>query len=610
MPQRLFIIAVLSALAGGLPGESLSPALSAWAQPHTVDQSRSEADDERETTAMRKAAAQTVAWRSGSADEPLNHLMQIRILGINDFHGHLSAGQRIDNRPVGGAAVLASYLNAAVREGEHGLESDTPAFIVHAGDHVGASPPESSFFQDEPSMTFFNLLGNRYCSPQDRMNPRCNLVGTPGNHEFDEGQNELMRLIEGGDHPSGPFFETHYRGTSFPYVSANVVDKLSGRTILPPFVIKEADGIRLAFVGAVLKETPTIVMPTGVAGLSFLDEAESINRYVRRLREQEEIHTFIVLIHQGGRQSAYKGRTLPEGHMAGQEIADIVAQLDDDVDVVVSGHSHDFTNALFKNRHGKEILVTQAFSYGTAYADVRLAIDRGTRDVVEKRAAIVTAFADEGPGLNPDPQAAELVAQAERKVAPYVRRMIATAAGPIFRLENDAGESALGNLIADAQRASMGTDFAFMNPGGIRTDLPAGLLTYHNLFAVHPFGNSLVRMRLTGKQIYDLLNQQWSGQSRPRMLKVSGLTYTWDNRRPIGDRVLEIRKDGVPIDRAAAYSVTVNDFLAAGGDRFSVLTQGQTREGGPIDLKALIAHIQELPQPFTASIESRIIRVN
>jgi len=287
----------------------------------------------------------------------------------------------------------------------------------------------------------------------------------------------------------------------------------------------------------------------------------------------------------------------------------IIDRLDDDVDVVVSAHSHAFTNALVKKRSGRVLLLTQAFASGTAYADIRLLITRRSGEVAEKSATIVTTYADEGPGLSPDPEVKRLVTQVETQVAPLAMRVISEAVSDILRAENLAGESALGNLIADAQRQALGTDFAFMNPGGIRTDLPKGSLVYRDLFAVQPFGNSLVRMTLTGDQIYELLNQQWSNQPQ-RILKVSGLTYTWDNDRPVGDRVVEVRKNGAPIDHAAVYSVTVNDFLAAGGDNFTVFLKGHRQTGGPIDLKALIAYLQGLPQPFGASIEGRITRRN
>lgn len=273
--------------------------------------------------------------------------------------------------------------------------------------------------------------------------------------------------------------------------------------------------------------------------------------------------------------------------------------------------SHQFTNTLLSNQNGKAILVTQAFSSGTAYSDIDVAIDPATRDIVEKSAVIVTTYADEGPGLTPDAKLLQLVAAAEARVAPLVNQVIGTASSDITRDTNAAGESALGNLIADAQRAAMATDFALMNPGGIRTDLTAGQVTWGDLFSVQPFSNDLVRMDLTGAQILELLHQQWQSPTISRILKTSGLIYTWDETRPIGDRIVSVKKStGEILDPAASYSVTVNSFMASGGDNFTALTQGINRSVGPVDLDALIQYIQTLPQPFTAVIEGRIQRQN
>lgn len=625
---RLFVVAFLCVGTGYAPPPSFAEA-SVEHRSHEWDRD-DEADD---TIEARLDAGRKLEWRSPDFQrEEKDALLHVQLLGINDFHGQLSEGRRVANRPVGGAAVLAAYLHAAQHDPN---DPDLPerTFIVHAGDHVGATPPESALLQDEPSIGFLNLLANRHCRYEDRredrrhrrgwddedaredrrdrrLHPKCNLVGTPGNHEFDEGKDELFRLLDGGNHVTGPFLETPYRGARYPTVSSNVVDERTGKPVLPPFVIKQVKGVRIAFIGAVLKETPTIVTPSGVAGLKFLDEAESINRYVRWLRKTEGIRTFVVLIHQGGRQTTYEGPTQPGGLINGQEIVDIVSRLDNDVDVVVSGHAHAFTNTLLKNQHGVDILITQAFSSSTAYGDIDLMINTHTRDVVAKSASIVTTFADAGPGLTPNTEVAELVAQAQAKVAPLVNRVIGEAAVDLSRTESPSGESSLGNLIADAQRATLGTDFAFMNPGGIRADLSAGPVTYGELFTIQPFGNSLVRMELTGQQVYDVLNQQWANQPFPRILKTSGLTYTWDNNRPVGDRIVEVHRNGTPIDRHATYSVTVNSFMAAGGDNFTVLLQGRNQVGGPLDLDALITYIQSLPQPFSADLEGRIVRVN
>ena len=287
-----------------------------------------------------------------------------------------------------------------------------------------------------------------------------------------------------------------------------------------------------------------------------------------------------------------------------------MGRLDGEVDLVVSGHAHSFTNALLPNAAGQPTLVTQAFSSSTAYDDITLVIDRASGDIVEKSSVIRTTWADEGPGLTPDPAVAALTKLAEDTVAPLVNKVVGESANAILRAENSAGESAMGNLIADAQRAAMGTDFALMNPGGIRADLDAGQVTWGELFTIQPFGNSLVQLELTGEQIVRVLEQQWKGQPFPRILKTSGLTYTWNAALPVGQRIVEVRRSGLPIDLQQVYTVTVNSFLAAGGDNFTVLTEGKNQVGGPIDLDALIAYIQGLEQPFSATIEGRIERLN
>jgi len=551
----------------------------------------------------RAAAAHAVTWRRPGTANP-ESWVRFKVLGINDFHGQLQP-RALFGRPVGGAAVLAAYLQAAAAEAPQG------ALLVHAGDQVGASPPVSALLQDEPSIGFLNLLANRHCSYRFRLHPLCNLTGTLGNHEFDEGSAELLRLLEGGNHDDGPFQEDPWRGARYPTVSANVVWADSGEPLLPPSVVKRVRGLPVAIVGAVLRETPTIVTPAGVAGLSFLDEAEAINAEVGRLRRQG-VEAIIVSIHQGTRQSPSSNDPTPaEPVVLDGAIGEIVRRLDDAVDLVVSGHAHSFTNALVENDNGTPILVTQAFSASTAYGDIDLALDPRSRDIVYKSARILTTWADEGPGLSPDAEVAALVADAADTVAPLVERVVGIAAMDITRATTPAGESALGNLIADAQRAAMGTEIALMNPGGIRDDILVGEVTWGELFSVQPFGNDLVRMTLSGAQLIALLDQQWAGQPFARIMKPSGLSYTWRENDPAtfaDNRVdpASILVNGVALDPAASYSLTVNSFMAGGGDNFSVLTQGTDRVVGPVDLDALIAHIESLPQPFGAALEGRI----
>lgn len=563
----------------GDPGVSFRESIALWGLPLSQPQTEQNIDGftvltqhfERARMELYKptsGAQQILQTRLGAELVP----MHLKILAVNDFHGQLSTGRKVGGKDVGGAAYLAAYIKQYRTQAPYSL-------TVHAGDMVGASPPVSALFQDQPSMEFMNTLGFD--------------VGTVGNHEFDEGLKELYRLVKGGCHPTAGCWE----GAKFPYINSNVIDTSTGKTIFPPYAIINVAGARIGFVGAVLKDTPTIVTPSAVAGLEFRDEAASINAAVADLHQQG-VHAIIVLIHQGGTQS-------PSGGDLTGPIVDIANRLDPDVDVVISGHTHQYTNAMVNGK-----LITQAFSYSTAFANIDLTIDRAKRDIVDKKADIVTTY---NQGVAPDPAVAALVKKYEDKVAPLVNRVVGTAAGPITADQNPAGESALGDLIADSQRAAMKTQFGFTNPGGIRASIEAGPVTWGELYSIEPFANDLVKMTLTGDQIYRMLNQQWQpqqdGSITTRFLQISGMSYTWNDARAVGDKVVEVRgPDGQPIDRAASYTLVVNSFLATGGDGFSVLKEGTNRETGPVDLEALVNYIPTLPQPFNATIEGRIVK--
>ncbi|MET0794339.1 MAG: 5'-nucleotidase C-terminal domain-containing protein [Polyangiaceae bacterium] len=535
--------------------------------------------------------------------------LKVKLLGFNDFHGQISAGKLVSGRPVGSAGVLSAYLKSA----QAGIENQT--LIVHAGDHVGASPASSALLQDEPSIQWLNMLANSSCTYGDKLNSACNIVGTLGNHEFDEGKTELLRLLNGGNHISGPFLEDPYKGARFPYVSANVVDEVTNRPILPPYVIKRVQGVPIAFVGAVLEATPTIVTPTGVAGLKFLDEADAANSYVPEIKALG-VKTIVLLIHQGTSMSSYTTATntaLTNSAINGSDILDVVTRLDSEFDVVVSGHSHSFTNLLVTNNGGKKILLTQAFSASTAYDDIDLTIDPVTKDVVTKSAKIVTTFADVAPGNAPDPAAVALTSAAEARVAPLVTQVVGFTAVSLTRDGGSSGEQLLGDVIADSQNLAEGTQFAFMNPGGIRADLvvPAGgaNITWNDLFTIQPFGNTLVKMNLTGAQIKALLEQQWLPGST-RILQISGLGYTWDAALPIGGRIVEVHDAaGVALDPVASYSITCNNFLATGGDSFTVFTGGTNAVGGPVDLDAMIEYTEH-HNPLPIPVKNRITRLH
>mgnify|MGYP000726954512 CR=1 FL=1 len=373
------------------------------------------------------------------------------------------------------------------------------------------------------------------------------------------------------------------------------------------YEIKRFNGIPVAFIGMTLQGTPSIVTPAGVAGLTFKAEAETVNALVPELQKQG-VEAIVVVVHEGGLQSGFynecKGIAGP--------LVDIVNKLDKAVDLVISGHTHQAYNC---NINGK--LVTSAGQYGTLLSEIDLKLSPASRDVIEAKAANLIVKTD----VARDAKQTSLIDKFVALVSPLENRVVGSASAVLSRSNNTAGESALGDIIADSQLAATAAaqfgaaQIAFMNPGGIRADItPAanGNVTYGQLFTVQPFGNSLVTLTLQGSQIKTLLEQQWQGQSSPRLLQVSsGFSYQWDNNRAVGDRVVpgSIKLNGVALDAAVNYRVTVNSFLASGGDGFSVLNSGSNRLGGAQDLDALEAWFKARA-PVVPGPQNRVMRLN
>jgi 5'-nucleotidase len=551
--------------------------------------------------------------------------VDLKLLAFNDFHGNLEPPIRPGTRPAGGAAVLAAYLESAAR-GHRGR-----TLLLHAGDIVGASPPISRLLRDEPSMDFLNLLAGPGCrfgmathffdaaSVRDRPD-RCNMVGTPGNHEFDRGPQELLRLLDGGAAPDGPFLDPLYRGVRIPYVCANVFDRRTGHTLLPPYAVAQVGGVSVGVIGAVVRDTPNLVQHSAVTDLEFRDEADAINVAAAELTAQG-IHTIVVIIHQGvipappEESGAAKDA---DGYAWHGLLAGIVARLVPAVDVVVSGHTHSYTNALLPNVTGAPVLVTQAYSYGLAYADIDLGIDRRTGRVFAKSALIVPTWRDAGPGLRPDPRVLALTRAAAAAIAPRIAQVVGEVVEPITRRVDAAGESALGDLVADAERAATGAEVALVNPGGMRADLDRGPVTWGEILTLHPFGNRLVTLELTGAQIRAALEEQWRADpaSIAQILKISGLSYLWDPQQPPGSRIVAICDAArQPLDPARRYRVATNDFLVGGGDGFQTFRQAPAGVSGPTDAEALAAYFEgpkrEGPKsPVEQRIEGRIARAD
>jgi len=536
---------------------------------------------------------------------PVPATRTVKLVAFNDFHGNLQTPQGgVADRdpadpakrivvPAGGVAHLATL----VRELKAG-NADT--IVVGAGDIIGASPLVSALFRDEPTIEAMNLVGLEYTSV--------------GNHEFDRGKAELLRMQNGGCSPvDGCFTPAGFAGATFRYLAANVIDTSTGRPLFPPYAIRRLDGgLSIAFVGVVLKGTPAIVRPSGVEGLEFLDEADTINALLPELRAAG-VDAVVVLIHQGAFTTGlYDDRRCPG--VAG-EILRIVPRIDPSVRLVVSGHTH---QAYVCDIDGR--IVTSAGFYGRLVTDIDLTIDLRARAPVAIAASNIIV---DPRRLAAAPALSELVARYDAMAAPRAARRVGRITGDIFyNMPNAAGETAMGDVIADAQlEATSGADaggaqVAFTNPGGMRASLafraPEGEVTYGDLFSVQPFGNSLVTMTLTGAQLRLLLEQQWlpPQDERGRVLQPSrGFTYAWDRSQPVGGRVVEgsMRLHGVPIEPAGAYRVTVNDFLAD-GTSYNVLKEGTNRVGGAQDIDALVAFFASR-SPVAPGRRDRITRV-
>ncbi len=521
--------------------------------------------------------------------------VNLQILAINDFHGNIATTSGAFGG-VGRADFLAANMRAAEAEADNSI-------IVSAGDLIGASPLISALFHDEPTIEAMNLIGLD--------------INGVGNHEFDEGAAELLRMQNGGSHPDGDLDGDGFGGADFEFLAANVTVDATGETIFPAYTVKNYQGVKVAFIGMTLEGTPSIVTPSGVAGLTFLDEVETVNALVPQL-QQNNIEAIVVLMHQGGFASEGGGNGDGCGTLSGP-LYDIVTGLDDAVDLVIGGHN----NQRFACMDVEGKAVTMAYHSGRMFTDIDVTLNRVTKDMTVQSIDNKENFQD---GVTPAADLTALIDRYDTLSAPLANAVIGSTTTDILRAGNAAGESALGDVIADAQltaTAPVGLGeavVAFMNPGGIRDDLifaeisggeAAGEVTFGEAFSVQPFGNSLVTMTLTGAQIHELLTQQWVGQTSPRILQVSdGFTYTWDSSLADADKVIasSIKIGGVTVVPGDTYRITVNSFLADGGDNFSVLPLGTDRLGGEIDLDALVTYFGA-NSPVPPGPQNRITRV-
>ena len=558
------------------------------------------------------AAGSAVRARRVSAAAPV----VVQLLAFNDFHGNLDPPQggdgRVGTTPAGGVEYLATHLAA--------LRARVPnTLTVSAGDNISASPLLSGLFHDEPAIEALNQAGLD--------------VSTVGNHEFDEGWLELRRIQRGGCHPvDGCRTATKFPGAHFQYLAANVrldpggmdptilwksgwPDAPSSTTVLPAYAVRETGGVKIGFIGVTLRDTAQLAPPSGMHGITFDDEVTTINGLVPTL-EAQGVRTIVVLIHQGGVQSTLEPADDINGcHEFTGPIVDIAKRLSSAIEVVVSGHTHRAYNCTIDGK-----LVTSAASYGRMITAIELQIDPVSGRLLAKHAENLVVTRD----VPADPAESAIIARYRPLAAPLAHRVIGAITETLARQENVAGESPLGDFIADAQldaaRRQVGPEVAaaFLNDAGIRADLvargdgPSHALTFEDLYTAQPFSNSVMVKTMTGAMIHRVLEQQFDPAAKTRgILQISnGLTYRYDLSRPAGQRVdvAEIRLDGQPLNETRTYKVAMNEFLAGGGDGFSVFKEATDPVSCGKDLDALSTYIAA-HSPAPPSAGGRIVRI-
>lgn len=562
--------------------------------------------------------------QNSSATQPERQNQSINILAFNDFHGNLEPPKRFieaedptdTNKsvriPVGGVSYFADAINK--------LRAQYPNnAVVSAGDLISASPLTSSLFLDEPTIETMNEIKIDF-----------NAVG---NHEFDRGTDELRRLQNGGCQQyttTKPCqINKDFAGAKFNFLAANVSLKADPkRTLFPAYKIKRYGNIPVAFIGLTLEATPTIVSAAGIKDVDFHDEAETVNSLIPELKKQG-VEAIVVVVHEGVAPSTkFNAKTCAglSGPLTG-----ILDRLDTAVDVVVSGHTHQSYICDYSTLNPqKPFLLTSAGQYGTAITNIKLELDGKTGDVIKKDAQQVPIQSEAYTSgtttvnltnlyekFNKTPSIEAILDKYRQAVTTISARIVGTATTVINRNAAESGETALGNLIADAQQAAaltasnQGSDFTLMNPGGVRADLQTNSnnqITFGDVFAVQPFGNSIVTLSLTGQQIRELLEQQWSGANadRPRILQPSKeLSYAYKKDATAVPRATQIMISGQALMDSKSYRVTVNSFIADGGDNFTVLTKGTNRVGGGQDIDALEKYINQ-NSPVQAPETNRI----
>ena len=517
--------------------------------------------------------------------------VEIDLVGINDFHGRLEA-----NGTTAGAAVLAGAVNA--------FRAENPATLfVSAGDNIGASTFTSFIQDDVPTIEALNAMGLD--------------ASALGNHEFDQGRADLEDRI--------------FPLADFPFLSANVYDRATDEPAFEESWVTEVDGVSVGVIAAVTEDLPTLVTPAGIESLDVRPVVQEVNRVAGELSDGDaangEADVLVLLVHEGPVTEDVSDA------LDDSAFGQIVTGASPEIDAIMAGHTHRQHVHQLPVEGWPEGLtrpVVQGGQYSEALAHVTLTVDPSTGDVTANSAEVVPLAPGGTPAYPADPTVAAIVAEAVAVANELGNVSLGQITGDLNRArqtsgsENRGGESTLGNLVADVQlwaTQDAGTQIAFMNPGGLRTNLtyassgpndPDGNVTYREAANVQPFANTLVTMTLTGDQVVDVLEEQWqpAGASRPFLkLGVAGLTYTYDPSAAVGERVTRVLVGDQPLDPTGAYTVVVNSFLASGGDNFATLADGADKaDSGRVDLQAFVDYMEER-SPVSPDLAQRAVGV-
>ncbi|UOQ87226.1 5'-nucleotidase C-terminal domain-containing protein [Gracilibacillus salinarum] len=493
--------------------------------------------------------------------DPDSEMLDVQLLSMNDLHGKID--QEYTLNLDGNDAVYGrmDYTASAIKQREQENEN---TLLVHAGDMIGGSSPVSALLQDEPTVEIMNEMGFD--------------VGTLGNHEYDEGLAELNRMIDGGDHPEGLGTEG-YGGMNIDMICANCIQEDTGETFLPPYVIKEVDGVEIGFVGVNTQETMNMVMPSSLENVAFTDETAAVNDAVEELQEQG-VESIVVLAHMSATQS---------GASASGAAADLAKGVNDAVDIIFAAHNHQVVDGVVDNKW-----IIQASEYGKAFADVDLQIDRESKDIKDVQAEVV--FVKQAD-YQPDPAVKEILDYYQSEVETIINEEIGYNGQELTGQYTNDGDHGLGNLIADGMKWAMDADFAMHNGGGIRDSLDVGPITWGEVFNILPFANTLMSVDIKGKDLIPILNNNLSSYGSD--YSVSGLHYTYNyDYQHVVDITLP---DGTPIDPEATYTLATNNYI--GTQDGPIKNLGTNVQMGPVDVDAAVDYLKYLDTTETNPLE-------